>query len=193
MTGGSTRTPRQKDSRPMSFRFSKLFLAALVSASICTTAAPAQEPAAEQTGPVLGPETNLPLPRFVSIKSSKAYVRRGPSRTHRIDWEFKRKDLPVQVTAEFGHWRRIRDRDGAGGWIHYALLSGRRTVLVDKKMISLFKKPDPNSTEIARLQKGVIGHVTACIPTWCELRVEAYRGWAAKEDLWGVTPEDIFD
>jgi len=64
-------------------------------------------------------------------------VRRGPSLTHRIDWIFKRRGMPLQVTAEFGNWRRVRDRDGAGGWIHYSLLSGVRTVLVEKDMLAL--------------------------------------------------------
>ena len=61
-----------------------------------------------------GPVTNLPLPRFVSMKASEANVRRGPSLTHRIDWVFKRRGMPLEVTAEFGHWRRVRDHDNAG-------------------------------------------------------------------------------
>jgi SH3-like domain-containing protein len=65
-----------------------------------------------------GPVTGLPLPRYVSLKASEANVRRGPSLTHRIDWVFKRRDMPLRITAEFGHWRRVEDRDGAGGWVH---------------------------------------------------------------------------
>ena len=57
-----------------------------------------------------GPVTGLPLPRYVSLKASEANVRRGPSLTHRIDWVFKRRDMPLRITAEFGHWRRVEDR-----------------------------------------------------------------------------------
>ena len=53
-----------------------------------------------------GPVTNLPLPRFVSMKAAEANVRRGPSLTHRIDWVFKHEDTPLEITAEHGHWRR---------------------------------------------------------------------------------------
>ena len=62
-----------------------------------------------------GSVTNLPIPRYVSIKTDECNVRRGPSLSHRIDWVFQRKGMPVEVTAEHGHWRRARDREGAGG------------------------------------------------------------------------------
>ena len=79
---------------------------------------PAQASAAETRGPV----TNLPLPRFVSMKAAEGNVRRGPSLSHRIDWVYKRRDLPLRITAEHGHWRRVADRDGTGGWGHYLAL-----------------------------------------------------------------------
>ena len=61
-----------------------------------------------------GQVTNLPLPRYVSMKAAEANVRRGPSLTHRVDWVFKRRSMPLQVTAEYGNWRKVQDRDGAG-------------------------------------------------------------------------------
>ena len=68
-----------------------------------------------------GSVTNLPIPRFVSLKAAEGNVRRGPSLSHRIDWIYKQRNMPLEVTAEFGHWRRVRDREGAGGWVHYSL------------------------------------------------------------------------
>ncbi|MEM1352796.1 MAG: SH3 domain-containing protein, partial [Pseudomonadota bacterium] len=79
--------------------------------------------AAEKEGAARGPVTNLPLPRYVSMKATEANIRRGPSLTHRIDWVFKLRDMPLRVTAEHGHWRRVEDPDGQGGWIHYSLIS----------------------------------------------------------------------
>ncbi|MGR3493482.1 MAG: SH3 domain-containing protein, partial [Shimia sp.] len=79
-----------------------------------------------------GPVTNFPLPRYVTMKAAEANVRRGPSQSHRIDWVFKRRDMPLRITAEHGHWRRVQDRDGMGGWVHYALLSGARSVIVEE-------------------------------------------------------------
>lgn len=83
-----------------------------------------------------GSVTNFPIPRYVSMKASEANVRRGPSLSHRIDWVFKRRDMPLQVVAEHGHWRRVLDRDGLGGWIHYSLISGTRTVIVEEDMMA---------------------------------------------------------
>ena len=37
---------------------------------------------------------------------------------------------PVEITAEFDTWRKIRDSEGSEGWVLHSLLSGRRTALV---------------------------------------------------------------
>jgi len=140
-----------------------------------------------------GPVTNLPLPRFVSMKASEGNVRRGPSLTHRIDWVFKRKDVPLEITAEHGHWRRVRDRDGAGGWIHYSLLSGARTAIVERDMLELLSKPLEGAMVVARLELGVIAHLEDCSTDWCEVTAGGYDGWARKAHLWGVKPDEILD
>ncbi len=138
-----------------------------------------------------GPVTNLPLPRYVSLKASEGNVRRGPSLTHRIDWIFKRRGMPLQVTAEFGNWRRVRDREGAGGWIHYSLLSGVRTVLVEEDMLALRTKPDTEAPVTARLELGVIARLGKCRREWCRLSAGGYSGWAPKAALWGVDADEI--
>lgn len=76
-----------------------------------------------------GTVTNLPIPRFVSMKVSEGFVRRGPSKLHRIDWVYKHRNTPLMVTGEYEHWRRVQDVDGQGGWMHFRLLSGTRTVV----------------------------------------------------------------
>jgi len=140
-----------------------------------------------------GPVTNLPIPRFVSMKASEANIRRGPSLTHRIDWVFKRKDIPLEITAEHGHWRRVRDRDGAGGWVHYSLLSGVRTAIIEKDMLDLLSRPQDNAMTIARLELGVIARISSCDVGWCEVSAGGYEGWARKAHLWGVQPDETLD
>ena len=143
--------------------------------------------AAEERGSV----TNLPLPSYVSLKAAEGNARRGPSLTHRIDWVYTRRDMPLQITAEHGHWRRVQDRDGAGGWIHYSLLSGVRTVLVEQDMLPLRMRPDAQSPENARLALGVIARLGECEPEWCRITAGGYRGWARKDALWGVGRSEI--
>lgn len=141
--------------------------------------------------PGRGPVTNLPLPRYVSLKTKEGNVRRGPSLTHRIDWVFTREDMPLEITGEFGHWRRVRDRDGVGGWMHYSLLSGVRTVIVDEDLMPLHMKPSEASPLNARLEAGVIARLGECGQEWCRLSAGGYRGWARKSALWGVKPDEI--
>lgn len=140
-----------------------------------------------------GPVTNLPMPRFVSLKASEANVRRGPSLSHRIDWVFKRRDMPLEVVAEHGHWRRVRDRDGEGGWVHYSLLSGMRTVLVERDLLPLTLGPDPATPVTAQLELGVVAQLGKCGPDWCRVAAGGYRGWAQKSALWGVRPQELRD
>lgn len=140
-----------------------------------------------------GSVTNLPLPRYVSMKAAEGNARRGPSLSHRIDWVFTRRDMPLEITAEYGHWRRVRDRDGAGGWVHYSLLSGVRTVIVDEDMLPLYQRPDKDSQINARLQAGVIAKLDECGIDWCRLIADGYKGWAPKSAVWGVGPDEIRD
>ncbi len=140
-----------------------------------------------------GPVTNLPIPRYVSLKATKANVRRGPSLTHRIDWIFKRRDMPLVVTAEHGNWGRVQDRDGAGGWVHYAMISGNRTVIVQADMLPLNMRPEPNTPMVAQLELGVVANLGKCQAEWCHIAVGGYKGWARKADIWGVGADEIRD
>ncbi|MCY4333498.1 MAG: SH3 domain-containing protein [Litoreibacter sp.] len=135
-----------------------------------------------------GPETNLPMPRFVSLKASEGNVRRGPSLKHRIDWVFTRRNMPLQVVAEHGHWRRIEDREGAGGWVHYTLLSGVRTVLIEEDMAPLHAKPDPASPLEAYAEAGVIARLGPCEGDWCRITADGARGWVKRSAFWGMMP-----
>lgn len=144
---------------------------------------------AQQT---IGAVTNLPLPRFVSMKTKEAYARRGPGKSHRIDWKFVHRNTPLKVIAEHGHWRRVEDNEGKGGWIHYALLSRTRTVLITATETEMFTKPAGLSRLEAKLQAGVVGKLIGCAEDLCEIETsdpdgQTYQGWVSKSALWGLT------
>lgn len=143
--------------------------------------------AAQQRGPV----TNLPIPRYVSLKGSEGNARRGPSLSHRIDWVFRHAGMPLRVVAEFGHWRRVEDKDGAGGWVHYALLSGVRTAIVTEDMAELRTRPDAEADIVARAESGAIVRLNECNPGWCQISGGGERGWVPKTSIWGVDPDEI--
>jgi Uncharacterized protein conserved in bacteria len=143
--------------------------------------------------PAVGQETGLPLPRYVSLKTSRGRARRGPSDTHRVDWIYTRRDLPLRVTGEFEHWRRVEDSEGEGGWVHYSLLSGVRTVLVTRDMTPLRALPQPNATELAYLEAGVVARIMECGGDWCRISVDGVRGWIDTASVWGVDPGEVLD
>lgn len=173
------------------FSLAKTLAVALLCASPALAQQTAQAAVDTQTAPDIGPETNLPMPRYVSLKSSEVNVRRGPSLSHRIDWVFQRRNMPLQVVAEYGHWRRVIDREGQGGWVHYTMLSGSRTVIVDEDMMVLRARPDASAPENAILEAGVIAELDECNLSWCWLKAGGYKGWAPKSVLWGVEPDEI--
>jgi SH3-like domain-containing protein len=128
----------------------------------------------------------LPVPRFVSLKSDKVNVRRGPSADQAIVWVFSRAGLPVEVIAESENWRRVRDSEGADGWV-FDLLSARRTALLwSGTRRAALQQQSTSSRAVAELQSGVLGNVLSCDGEWCELSVDAYSGYVQQEKLWGV-------
>ncbi|WP_424939198.1 SH3 domain-containing protein [Aliiroseovarius sp. S253] len=174
----------------MSFRFGIRFAASVLAVCLATQASSAQTDNAPEAAPERGAVTNLPIPRFVSLKGSEGNVRRGPSLRHRIDWVFKQRGMPLRVIGEFEHWRQVQDRDGVGGWVHYSLLSGARTAIVDQDLMPLYSRANPESQINAYLEAGVIARIESCGPAWCRLKADGIRGWTTKESIWGVGPDE---
>ena len=133
----------------------------------------------------VGPVTGLEMPRFVSIKASEANARRGPGMDHKIDWVFVRRNLPVRVVAEYGHWRRVQDLDGEGGWVHYSMLSSTNTAIVTAKQLAIHYEPRVGKKPKMIAERGVVVLVHGCEHDWCQISVKDQRGWAARDGLWG--------
>lgn len=138
--------------------------------------------------------SGLPVPRYVSLKSDHVNVRAGPTKDHEVSWVYTRAGLPVEITAEFENWRRVRDSEGAEGWVYHSLLSGRRTAVVTMKkkddLAPLYDSADRNSAVVARLQAGVIAQVRRCNGTWCRISGDGFDGWIEQQRLWGVYADE---
>lgn len=152
---------------------------------------------ADQTGTASG----LPVPRYVSLKSDRVNLREGPAKDHRTTWIFQRAGLPVEITAEFETWRKVRDSEGAEGWVLHSLLSGRRTGLVtpwkkdDKTNPTsvLYQKPNAGAAPVATLQPGVLANIRSCDKTWCRINGEGFDGFIHQAELWGVYPNEVIE
>ena len=163
------------------------------------TAAPAPPDAAtnaekpEKTPDSDNPEgTPAKLPRFASLRSDDVNMRAGPGTRYRIDWVYKRRDLPVEIEREFDVWRWVRDADGIEGWVHQATLMGRRDFIVQKDDATLRSEPSDAAAAVATLKPGVIGRIRSCeaASDWCNVQAGPYRGYLHREQFWGVFPNE---
>ncbi|MCA6111713.1 hypothetical protein J6497_31790 [Bradyrhizobium sp. CNPSo 4026] len=144
----------------------------------------------------VGQTTGLPLPRFASVKAAPANVRLGPGIDYPLKWTFVGQEVPVEITAEFEHWRRIRDWEGQEGWMLGALLSGKKTALVAPwhraKPVSLRASPAADAPIVAIVQQNVLVHIDRCDGRWCRVRVKGRRGYIRQTKLWGAYPGEKF-
>lgn len=141
-------------------------------------------------------------PRFVSLKSDRVNVRRGPGTDHVIDWVFRQAGLPVEVIAEADIWRRVRDSEGATGWVLASLLSSRRTALVEpwevkgetnvRPQVALRLDDRESATLVAQVEAGVIANVQRCDGRWCLVSVGSFNGYIQQHRLWGVYKGESF-
>ena len=164
-----------------SFRWT---VAVLIGTSLFAATASAADPAngAQRKG------SGLPLPRFASLRSDEVNVRTGPGTRYPVDWVFKRKLMPVEIVAEYENWRKIRDWQGASGWVHQSLLSGKRSFIIPAHAASLHKTPGPQADVVAKLEPEVSGEIRACQGDWCRVKVAnaGVTGWIERTDIWGV-------
>ncbi len=151
----------------------------------------AQAPPAEKLAEPEKPEGGPPkLPRFASLRSDEVNMRAGPGLRYRIDWVYKRRDLPVEIMREFDVWRWVRDADGIEGWMQQATLMGRRSFIVQKADATLRSEANDTAAAVAVLKPGVIGRIRSCEASsdWCNVQTGSYRGYLRREQFWGVFP-----
>ena len=99
--------------------------------------------------------------------------------------------MPLRVTAEYEHWRRVEDSEGMGGWVNYSLLSGVRSVLVTQDLAEFRDSPDPAAEVVFQAELGVIGRLLACTQDWGRISTDGEKGWVQKTAVWGVDPDEI--
>jgi SH3-like domain-containing protein len=172
-------------------QLSSIAIAAALALTLAAGTAQAADDGAQQHAAASPGKTALPVPRFVSLKSDKVNVRRGPSTDQAIVWVFSRAGLPVEIIAESENWRRVRDSEGADGWVFHSLLSARRTVLVapwtgGDESVPLYNSKSTGGHAVAALQSGVLGNVLSCDGEWCNVSVDDYTGYVQQDKLWGV-------
>lgn len=136
--------------------------------------------------------SGLPIPRFVSLRTGEINLRTGPGVRYPVEWVYRREGLPVEVTAEYDTWRRIRDMEGAEGWVHQSMLSGRRTLVVTGTAIqSIYKSPNSTAAVIAKVEPQAAGELVSCENAWCEVKFASLKGYMPKGTFYGAYADEI--
>lgn len=164
--------------------FHKVFIG-FVAAFFLTTHSPI---AAEQADMA----ARLPIPRFASLRANEVNMRTGPGMRYPIQWVYKRKGLPVEITAEYDNWRRVRDPEGTEGWINKAELTGKRGAIITGAAAVLRGGADEKSEMLARLETGAVGQILSCAKDWCKAKFDGTKGYLPKTDFLGAYSEETF-
>jgi SH3-like domain-containing protein len=140
--------------------------------------------------------SGLPVPRYVSLKSDHVNVRAGPTKDNDVAWVYTRSGLPVEITAEYENWRRVRDSEGSEGWVYHSLLSGRRTAVVTMKSKDEFtlylrrRHARPALSQRKVTGRRVVAQVKRCNNGWCRVIGNGFDGWIEQQRLWGVYADE---
>jgi SH3-like domain-containing protein len=144
--------------------------------------------------------TGLPVPRFVSLKSDRVNMRKGPGTDYPTAWVYRRAGLPLEVIKEFEGWRQVRDADGASGWVLQTFLSGRRTALVlpwevkagtPTPKVALRDDNSERARPVAMVEAGVIANLATCDGRWCQVSIDKFRGYIEQKKLWGIYEGEV--
>lgn len=137
--------------------------------------------------------SGLPLPRFASLHTNEVNLRTGPGTRYPIEWVYVHEGVPVEITAEFEIWRRVRDWEGSEGWVHKSTLSGKRALIVTEPKRSLYKSKSIEAPVTATIEPSAVGSIKACDPVWCEVQFGDHDGYMQKKDFWGAYDAEVFD
>ena len=137
--------------------------------------------------------SHLPLPRFASLRSDEVNMRTGPGLRYPIEWVYTRRGLPVEITAEYDIWRRVRDPEGTEGWVSKTELTGKRGAVIVGDGHDLREDRDDQAAVLAHLESGALGQIISCRKEWCKVRFEDIKGFLRKPSFWGAYPDETFD
>lgn len=186
------------DARASGWRSVGRFALVIGLAALLGVLAPLPPLLAEEGVSADGPAgSGLPVPRFVSLKSGKVNLRRGPGTSYPVDWVLERRKMPVEVIAESDRWRKIRDREGDVGWVWHSMLDGRRSAIVagatGEPPRAIRSEADENASIVAYAEPGVIAELKKCTGPWCEVSADGYEGYMPRNQIWGAYPTEDFN
>ncbi len=132
-------------------------------------------------------------PRYGALRFVAVNLRKGPGKRYPIDWVYRRPGMPVEVIKSFDTWYRIRDYEGAEGWVHKTQVKFQRRGMITGKIRPLFESPDDKSAVQAYLQPLVLFDLTGCSAEWCAVRGDGFSGYLRKTGFFGAYAKEVFE
>ena len=129
-----------------------------------------------------------PVPYWASIAAGEARMRTGPGRVYPASWVYRRAGLPVQVIQVVPGWRKVRDPDGAEGWMIANLLTSDRGAYV-REAGELRAAAGATAAVRWRIERGISARLESCAGGWCRIAVGDRDGFIEAAKLWGVAPD----
>jgi SH3-like domain-containing protein len=131
-----------------------------------------------------------PVPRFSALRFDRVNLRVGPGTNFPIEWVLTRRNMPVEVIAEYEAWRQVRDWQGTEGWVRENSLTSRRTGIVLGSVRLLYRAAGDLSQAVAQVEPGAIGQLLGCEGEWCRLDFAGNRGYLKRGEFWGAYPNE---
>ncbi len=140
------------------------------------------------TAHAAGPQRKTPY--WASLSAGQARMRTGPGRNYPASWLYQRQGLPVRVIEVYPGWRKVRDPEGAEGWMIGNLVSDQRSGMIKGGEVDLRDGPNPGARIVWRAEPGVVGRIDKCGGGWCRIDVHGRGGYVETTHLWGVDPDE---
>jgi SH3-like domain-containing protein len=127
------------------------------------------------------------VPYWASIRAEIVNMRVGPGTSYRIEWVYRRQQLPLKVLRRKEGWRLVEDPDGTRGWMVGRFLSrDRGAIVTGEELADMRKEPDGAARLLFRLEPGVVTRLRDCENGWCLVEIKGHKGFVREDRLWGA-------
>lgn len=130
---------------------------------------------------------DVPVPYWASLRVDEVNMRVGPGEDYRINWVYRRLQLPMKVIRLKEGWRLVRDPDGAQGWVMARFLTRQRGAIVSGTgLADMREQGNAGARLLWRVEPGVVGKLGDCADGWCRFDASGHVGFIEQRRIWGA-------
>lgn len=123
--------------------------------------------------------------QFVSIKGNQVNIRQAPSTQSPVAWELT-EGYPMQVTQKRGNWLKVKDFEGALGWVYQPLTHQRAHHIVKVPRAHMRAGPGTQHRKVATYQQHDLLQTLEKKNGWVKGQAsDGQTGWISSQLLWG--------